>query len=169
MPSKCTWQIPQTSSSGMSHRHVATAFHLRILTFIFDVYVQFKIGTATTKKLGHDIVLVDSWGTVNTLGVVSKDCFCCFCSAVLVVGRWCSCFHVRAWKLLSDRRMIPRTPYPNKQTNKSHFFTLWAFAGSATFSPSASPISKALYLYHEDHPSSTLYACPLPDSKRYLT
>lgn len=34
VPSKATWQIPQTSSSGMSHRQVATAFHLRILTFM---------------------------------------------------------------------------------------------------------------------------------------
>lgn len=34
VPSKCTWQIPQTSSSGMSQRHVATASHFLILTFI---------------------------------------------------------------------------------------------------------------------------------------
>jgi hypothetical protein len=34
VPSKCTWQIPQTSSSGMSHRQVATAFHFLILTFM---------------------------------------------------------------------------------------------------------------------------------------
>ena len=34
VPSKWTWQMPQTSSSGISHRHVATAFHFLILTFI---------------------------------------------------------------------------------------------------------------------------------------
>ena len=34
VPSKCTWQIPQTSSSGISHLHIATAFHFVILTFI---------------------------------------------------------------------------------------------------------------------------------------
>lgn len=39
VPSKWTWQIPQTSSSGISHRQVATAFHLFILTFIEGVGV----------------------------------------------------------------------------------------------------------------------------------
>lgn len=34
VPSKWTWQMPQTSSSGMSQRQVATAFHFLILTFI---------------------------------------------------------------------------------------------------------------------------------------
>lgn len=34
VPSKWTWQIPQTSSSGISHLQVATPFHLLILTFI---------------------------------------------------------------------------------------------------------------------------------------
>ncbi len=29
--------MPQTSSSGMSHRQVATAFHFLILTFIWGV------------------------------------------------------------------------------------------------------------------------------------
>lgn len=37
VPSKCTWQIPQTSSSGISHLHVATAFHFLIVTFIFEL------------------------------------------------------------------------------------------------------------------------------------
>ncbi len=32
--SKWFWQMPQTSSSGRSHRHVATADHFLILTFI---------------------------------------------------------------------------------------------------------------------------------------
>ncbi len=40
VPSKCTWQIPQTSSSGMSHLQVATAFHLRILTFMLRICSQ---------------------------------------------------------------------------------------------------------------------------------
>lgn len=39
VPSKWTWQIPQTSSSGISHRHVATVFHRVILTFMRDVVV----------------------------------------------------------------------------------------------------------------------------------
>ena len=34
VPSKCTWQMPHTSSSGMSQRQVATAFHFLIVTFI---------------------------------------------------------------------------------------------------------------------------------------
>ena len=34
VPSNCTRQIPQTSSSGMSQRHDATAFHSLIVTFI---------------------------------------------------------------------------------------------------------------------------------------
>jgi hypothetical protein len=34
VPSKWTWQIPQTSSSGISHRQIATAFHILNLTFI---------------------------------------------------------------------------------------------------------------------------------------
>jgi len=38
VPSKWTWQMPQTSSSGISHRHVATAFHFLILTFILAVF-----------------------------------------------------------------------------------------------------------------------------------
>lgn len=33
-PSKWIWQMPHTSSSGMSHRHVATAAHFLILTFM---------------------------------------------------------------------------------------------------------------------------------------
>lgn len=32
--SKWTWQMPQTSSSGMSHLHVATACHSLIVTFM---------------------------------------------------------------------------------------------------------------------------------------
>ncbi len=36
VPSNCTRQIPQTSSSGMSHRHEATAFHSLIVTFIVE-------------------------------------------------------------------------------------------------------------------------------------
>ena len=35
VPSNWTRQIPQTSSSGMSHRHDATAFHSLIVTFIW--------------------------------------------------------------------------------------------------------------------------------------
>jgi hypothetical protein len=38
VPSKWTWQMPQTSSSGISHRHIATAFHFLILTFILAVF-----------------------------------------------------------------------------------------------------------------------------------
>ena len=34
VPSNCTRQIPQTSSSGLFHRQVATAFHSLIVTFI---------------------------------------------------------------------------------------------------------------------------------------
>lgn len=34
VPSKWTWQMPHTSSSGISQRHVATAFHCLILTFM---------------------------------------------------------------------------------------------------------------------------------------
>lgn len=34
VPSNWTRQIPHTSSSGMSHRHDATAFHSLIVTFI---------------------------------------------------------------------------------------------------------------------------------------
>ena len=34
VPSNWTRQIPQTSSSGMSHRQDATAFHSLIVTFI---------------------------------------------------------------------------------------------------------------------------------------
>lgn len=34
VPSNCTRQIPHTSSSGMSHLHVATACHFFILTFM---------------------------------------------------------------------------------------------------------------------------------------
>lgn len=33
-PSKPIWQMPQTSSSGMSQRHVATAAHFLIVTFM---------------------------------------------------------------------------------------------------------------------------------------
>jgi hypothetical protein len=40
VPSKWTWQIPQTSSSGMSHRQVATAFHFLILTFMLVAEVK---------------------------------------------------------------------------------------------------------------------------------
>ena len=34
VPSNCTRQIPQTSSSGISHRQEATACHSSIVTFI---------------------------------------------------------------------------------------------------------------------------------------
>lgn len=34
VPSNCTRHMPQTSSSGISHRHDATAFHALITTFI---------------------------------------------------------------------------------------------------------------------------------------
>ena len=34
VPSNCTLQIPQTSSSGMSHRQDATAFHSSMVTFM---------------------------------------------------------------------------------------------------------------------------------------
>lgn len=34
VPSKWTWQMPQTSSSGISHRQVATVFHFLIVTFM---------------------------------------------------------------------------------------------------------------------------------------
>lgn len=37
VPSKWTWQMPQTSSSGMSHRHVATVFHFLMVTFMVGV------------------------------------------------------------------------------------------------------------------------------------
>lgn len=40
VPSKWTWQMPQTSSSGRSHRQVATAFHFLILTFISTVFFE---------------------------------------------------------------------------------------------------------------------------------
>jgi hypothetical protein len=40
VPSKWTWQIPQTSSSGISHRQVATAFHFLILTFILTAFLS---------------------------------------------------------------------------------------------------------------------------------
>lgn len=36
VPSKWTWQIPQTSSSGRSHFQVATVSHRVILTFIAE-------------------------------------------------------------------------------------------------------------------------------------
>jgi len=36
VPSNWTRQIPQTSSSGISQRHVATAFHCFIVTFMMD-------------------------------------------------------------------------------------------------------------------------------------
>jgi hypothetical protein len=39
VPSNWTWQIPQTSSSGRSHRQVATAFHFLMETFIVVVSV----------------------------------------------------------------------------------------------------------------------------------
>lgn len=39
-PSKWIWQMPQTSSSGMSQRHVATAAHFLILTFMM---VEWKV------------------------------------------------------------------------------------------------------------------------------
>jgi hypothetical protein len=35
VPSNCTRHIPQTSSSGISHRQEATAFHSLMMTFIF--------------------------------------------------------------------------------------------------------------------------------------
>lgn len=34
MPSNCTRQMPQTSSSDMSQRQEATAFHFLIVTFM---------------------------------------------------------------------------------------------------------------------------------------
>ena len=34
VPSNCTRQMPHTSSSGMSQRQVATAFHSLMMTFI---------------------------------------------------------------------------------------------------------------------------------------
>ena len=37
VPSNCTRQMPQTSSSGMSHRHEATACHSSIVTFMMLV------------------------------------------------------------------------------------------------------------------------------------
>lgn len=37
VPSKWTWQMPHTSSSGMSHRQVATVFHFLIVTFIVGI------------------------------------------------------------------------------------------------------------------------------------
>jgi hypothetical protein len=43
VPSKCTWQIPHTSSSGISHLHVATAFHFRIVTFMFPGHLSLPV------------------------------------------------------------------------------------------------------------------------------
>lgn len=44
VPSKWTWQIPQTSSSGISHLQVATAFHFLILTFmVIEVMMRRRI------------------------------------------------------------------------------------------------------------------------------
>lgn len=42
VPSNCTRQMPQTSSSGMSQRHEATAFHSLIVTFILFFW-EFRI------------------------------------------------------------------------------------------------------------------------------
>ena len=41
VPSNCTRQIPQTSSSGLSHLHDATAFHSLMVTFILAQYCQY--------------------------------------------------------------------------------------------------------------------------------
>jgi hypothetical protein len=38
VPSKWTWQMPQTSSSGISHCQIATAYHVMNLTFILTVF-----------------------------------------------------------------------------------------------------------------------------------
>ena len=56
MPSKSTWQIPQTSSSGISHRQVATAFHFLIVTFILICFCVYAKRTSRNKS---------SWGIAN--------------------------------------------------------------------------------------------------------
>lgn len=43
VPSKATRQIPQTSSSGISQRHEATAFHSLIVTFMLGSSLLIRI------------------------------------------------------------------------------------------------------------------------------
>lgn len=54
VPSNCTRQIPQTSSSGMSHRHEATACHCLIVTFISG-RVDFNPRVEVIKKVEVDL------------------------------------------------------------------------------------------------------------------
>lgn len=42
VPSKWTWQMPQTSSSGMSHRQVATVFHFLMVTFMASPLAEWE-------------------------------------------------------------------------------------------------------------------------------
>ena len=56
VPSKSTWQIPQTSSSGISHRQVATAFHFLIVTFILICFCVYAKRPSRNKS---------SWGIAN--------------------------------------------------------------------------------------------------------
>ncbi len=66
VPSNCTRQIPQTSSSGISQRQVATACHSLIRTFIVSVTLcdlddsscreMKKLNTVTAED-GVDVIL----------------------------------------------------------------------------------------------------------------
>jgi hypothetical protein len=56
VPSNCTRQMPQTSSSGIFHRHVATACHVLILTFIIATKA-----CNDTEALHSSCIICESW------------------------------------------------------------------------------------------------------------
>jgi hypothetical protein len=57
VPSNCTRQMPQTSSSGMSHRQDATAFHCLMVTFMPPIKMsgraEIRVRSATSLCVGE--------------------------------------------------------------------------------------------------------------------
>ncbi len=56
VPSNCTRQMPHTSSSGMSHLHVATACHVLILTFMLQSEYVVRVFALNVEKGPVDFI-----------------------------------------------------------------------------------------------------------------
>ena len=68
VPSNCTRQIPQSSSSGMSQRQAATAWYERILTFIFLTEVWYKTQVCAGRCIHRARVCLSSGFWTKKLG-----------------------------------------------------------------------------------------------------
>jgi hypothetical protein len=153
VPSKWTWQMPQTSSSGISHRHVATAFHFLILTFIL-------IASPSILYTSESVIQFVGWRRKVEAGDVY------FTSSRLASLQSRSIFTCRA-ALISSLQLAPLTPHqPPGRVNPSFQINCLLLSLGFLSSPLTSTASRfsyyALPLFNR---SSTTNATPITASR----